>query len=224
MKHLWWLAIVSLFCHSVCHGTGMGGQEQFMLVAGPLTTRPPPRSDGPVNNVFDCSHPVPSGSRQYFQDLQSRGVTHFKVPLSWAQILPTGLPGQPRQSAVTCYQTLLKELLGAGLQPLVILHGSTVPDSLTSTFGGWESQELVNKFQQYAEFAFQEFGAMVRSWVTLSELDHLQHVGQHADAPLQNVLKLSRNIYRIFHERFSDGGKKKRLFCTFKTFVLTPDI
>ncbi|CAF98993.1 unnamed protein product, partial [Tetraodon nigroviridis] len=160
-------------------------------------------------DVFDCSHSVPLGSRHYFKYLQSRGVTHFKVPLSWDQILPTGLPSQPQQSVVTCYRNLLKELLGAGLQPLVILHGSSIPDGLRSRFGGWESQELVNKFQQYAEFAFHEFGALVRSWVTLSELDNLQHAGLHADAPspLQSVLKLHRNIYQIFHEKFPNGGR-----------------
>lgn len=212
MKHLWWLAIVCLLCQNVCRSTKVGEQEQFMLVAGPLTKQPPPSSDGAAKNVFDCSHPAPLGSRHYFRSLQSRGVTHFKVPLPWAQILPTGLPSQPQQSVVACYQKLLKELLGAGLQPLVILHGSSIPDGLRSRSGGWESQELLSKFQQYAEFAFHEFGALARSWVTLSELDHLPHVGQHADgpSPLQNVLKLNRNIYRIFHEKFPDGGKKKR--------------
>uniref|UniRef100_H2SKB4 Lactase n=1 Tax=Takifugu rubripes TaxID=31033 RepID=H2SKB4_TAKRU len=212
MKHLWWLAILCLFCQNVCHSIEVGGEELFMLVAGPLTKQLPAKSDSPVDDVFDCSHPKPSGSRQYFKYLQSRGVTHFKVPLSWAQILPTGLPREPQQSVVTCYQNLLKELLDAALQPLVILHGSSVPDSLRSRYGGWESQELVNKFQQYAEFAFNAFGELAHSWVTLSELDNVWHVGQPAGAPspLQNVLKLNRNIHQIFHQRFPNRGKTKR--------------
>ncbi|XP_051815389.1 lactase/phlorizin hydrolase-like [Acanthochromis polyacanthus] len=43
-----------------------------------------------------------------------------------------GLPSQPQQAVVNCYQTLMKQLHQVGLEPLVILHGSTVPDSLRS--------------------------------------------------------------------------------------------
>ncbi|KAI3356505.1 hypothetical protein L3Q82_017710, partial [Scortum barcoo] len=87
-------------------------------------------------------------SRQYFEYLQSRGVTHFKVPLSsWAQLLPTGLSSQPQQVVLTCYQTLLKQLLEVGLQPLAWSSSSwpsTVPETLRSRYGGWESQQLMH--------------------------------------------------------------------------------
>ncbi|XP_051815392.1 lactase/phlorizin hydrolase-like [Acanthochromis polyacanthus] len=89
-------------------------------------------SDKALLDTFDCSHPIPPDSTKYFEYLQSRGVTHFKVPLSWAQLLPSGLPSQPQQAVVNCYQTLMKQLHQVGLEPLVILHGSTVPDSLRS--------------------------------------------------------------------------------------------
>ncbi len=180
-----------------------------MLVAGPLTKQLVKSSDSAVNDAFDCSHPIPPGSRQYFAYLQSRGVTHFKVPLSWAQLLPTGLSSQPQQAVVTCYQTMMKQLLEVGLQPLVILHGSTVPEVLKSRYGGWESQELVEMFQQYAELAFQEFGALAHSWVTLSDLDYVWHDGQSTGAPgpLQNILQLNKNIYQLYHQWFPDKGK-----------------
>ncbi|XP_037646094.1 lactase-phlorizin hydrolase-like [Sebastes umbrosus] len=159
-------------------------------------------SEGPVFDTFDCSHPIPPGFKQNFEYLQSRGLTHFKVPLSWDQLLPTGLPSQPQQAVVTCYQTLLKQLLEVGLQPLVILHGSTVPDTLRSRYGGWESQELLEMFQQYAEFVFGEFGELADSWVTLSSLEELR------DAELQNALDAHTNVYRRYHQLFPerDGG------------------
>ncbi|KAG7233901.1 hypothetical protein INR49_006463, partial [Caranx melampygus] len=172
-----------------------------MLLAGPLKKQLERSSDSEADDAFDCSHSLPPGSRQYFEHLQSRGVTHFKVPLSWAQILPTGLPSQPQQAVVTCYQTLLRELLEVGLEPLVVLHDSTVPVTLRSRYGGWESQELVDMFQQYAEFAFQEFGALAQSWITLSDLDD---VLWHGLDSVQNVLQLNRNIYQLYHERFPE--------------------
>lgn len=120
--------------------------------------------------------------------LQSRGVTHFKVPLSWAQLLPTGLPSQPQQAVVTCYQTLLKQLQEEGLQPLVVLHGSTVPEVLRSRNVGWESKELVEMFQQYAEFCLESLESWQRpEWAwsnsiyelgvsSLDELGNAEHL------------------------------------------------
>lgn len=205
-----WAAFLCVFCLTGCCSSEVDGQEDFMLVAGPLTKQLLRGSASAVNDAFDCSHPIPPGSKRYFEYLQSRGVTHFKVPLSWTQLLPTGHSSQPQQAVVICYQTLLKNLLEVGLQPLVILHGSIVPDSLRSRYGGWENQELVDMFQQYAEFAFQEFGALAHSWVTMSDLDNVQHDGPPADAPspLQNILHLNKNVYELFHHRFPAKGKR----------------
>ncbi|KAE8299587.1 Lactase-phlorizin hydrolase Lactase-glycosylceramidase Lactase [Larimichthys crocea] len=195
-----------------------------MVLGGPLRNHLQ-RALG-VNGVFDCSHPIPPGSIQYFESLQSKGVTHFKIPLSWAQLLPTGHPSQPQQTVVTCYQTLLAQLLKVGLQPLVILHGSTVPEALRSRYGDWESQELVDMFQQYAEFAFQEFGALAHLWVTLSDLDKVLHYGQPAgtSSALQNILQLNKNIYQFYHQRFPDKGRRLSLGFGARDFAIIPQI
>ncbi|XP_070693897.1 lactase/phlorizin hydrolase-like [Pempheris klunzingeri] len=201
------IAVYGCMCqkHDVHH--------QAMLLAGPMINEHVKALDDKlleeaVWDISDCSHPLPPGSKQYFEYLQSRGVTHFKVPLSWAQLLPTGLSSQPQQAVVTCYQTLLKQLLDVGLQPLVVLHGSTVPEVLRSKYGGWESQELMEMFQQYAEFVFVEFGELADSWVTLSSLDELR------DAELQNALDAHASVYRRYYQLFprhdgqvSVGGK-----------------
>lgn len=181
-----------------------------MLVAGPLTKQPLRSSESTGSDAFDCSHPIPPGSRWYFEYLQSRGVTHFKVPLSWSQLLPAGLSSQPQLTVVACYKNLLRELQDVGLQPLIVLHGSAVPETLRLRYGGWESQKLIDLFQQYAEFAFQEFGELGHSWVTLSELDDVPHYVQTTDAsnPLQNILKLHKHLYQFYHQHFPDRGKK----------------
>lgn len=179
-------------------------QHQAMFLAGPMTDE---LVHGAVLDAFDCSHPIPPGSTQYFEYLQSRGVTHFKVPLSWGQLLPTGLCNQPQQAVVTCYRTLMKQLLEVGLQPLVVLHRSTLPDTLRLKYGSWESQELVEMFEQYAEFVFGEFGALADSWVTLSSLDELR------DAELQNALDAHTSVYRHYHKLFPHRGRRSIFHC-----------
>ncbi|XP_054642368.1 lactase/phlorizin hydrolase [Dunckerocampus dactyliophorus] len=192
-----YLLVVSLCVVCLYEGRGseMNGGEDFMLLAGPLQSRQA-RTSSWENNVFDCGHSIPPRTGQYFEYLRSRGVTHFKVPLSWHQLLPAGLHGHPKQTVVTCYRTLLTQLLDVGLQPLVILHGSTVPNQ----FGGRESKELQQMFMLYAEYVFGEFGDLVHSWLILSHVEDVWHDGQpHASS--------YRHIHQLYHQRFGDKVK-----------------
>ena len=210
MHMLWvvstYLWLLSLFLNSYqTHVLEQNVLEDVMLLAGPLLNQRS-RKDG-VYSALDCTtESPPDGSRSYFEYLQGKGVTHFKVPLSWAQLLPTGLPSQPQPAVVMCYKALLNQLLEVGLQPLVILHGSTVPEVLRRRYGGWESPELGQMFQQYAEFAFLEFGELVQSWVTLSCLDELKSV------ELQNALHAHSSAYNRYYELFPWKGKSM-FFC-----------
>lgn len=204
-----YLLVVCLYmCINGGRSSGVYEEQDIMLLAGPLTQQGV-RTSSSENEAFDCSHPLPPLSKQYFKYLQSKGVTHFKVPLSWAQLLPTGHPSEAKQAVVRCYRTLLKQLLEVGLQPLVVIHGSTVPDSLRSRYGGWQSWGLVERFQQYAEFAFKEFAPLARSWVTFSNLDGVFREVQATDANrvLQTIIQLTENIYQFYHQNFPDKGE-----------------
>lgn len=177
-----------------------------MFLDGPMANQHEKVLDGQsteelIMDFFDCSYPLASDSRQHFEDLHNRRVTHFKVPLSWLQLLPTGLVSQPQKAVVTCYTQLLTQLLDAGLQPLVILHRSKVPDVLRARYGGWESRELSHLFQQYAEFAFTEFGTLAQTWLTLSSLDELE------GADVQHALEAHARVYEQYHRQFPARGK-----------------
>uniref|UniRef100_A0A667Z083 Lactase n=1 Tax=Myripristis murdjan TaxID=586833 RepID=A0A667Z083_9TELE len=213
MKDLLWVLSLSLLCLHGCRSDKANGQEDFMLLAGPLMRQLTKDSDSGVNDAFDCTQPLPSGSRSYFEYVRSRGANHFKVPLSWAHLLPTGQSSQPQQAVLSCYRILLKQLIDVGLQPLVVLHGSAVPEVLQTMYGGWESPALLQMFEQYAEFAFREFGDLANSWMTLSHLDDIWHEQQHAGSPspLQSILQLNRNIYQLYHHLFPDKGKSSGL-------------
>ncbi|KAJ3592585.1 hypothetical protein NHX12_007712 [Muraenolepis orangiensis] len=196
------LWVLSLFLNG-CQTYVLNEQEDFMLLAGPLINHHSRKDE--VNGAFDCTtESIPDGSRDYFELLQGKGATHFKVPLSWTQLLPTGLSSQPRLAVVRCYQTLLNQLVEVGLRPLVILHRSTVPEDFRGRYGGWESPELVQMFQQYAEFAFLEFGELVQSWVTLSHLDELK------TGELQDALHAHASAYNRYYQLFPGKGKSSK--------------
>ncbi|KAL0964060.1 hypothetical protein UPYG_G00317830 [Umbra pygmaea] len=203
MKKLMQVLSLYLFCLYGC----LCQEEEpqvFMLLAGPLTNPLNMDLNTNVTDAFDCRYPLPVNSRDYFQYLKSRGVTHFKVPLSWDQLLPTGDPNKPSQPALSCYRTILELLINEDLKPLVILHGSgNLPEALWSRYGGWESPELPVVFKQYAEFVFMAYGELAHSWVTLSHIEEIHDAGQ---LQLQNALQAHSNAYHLYHHLFPGQG------------------
>ncbi|KAI2660870.1 Lactase-phlorizin hydrolase [Labeo rohita] len=169
-------------------------QQDFVLLAGPVTTSQTAHSD--KNKAFYCGGPLPQQSRAYFLYLQSRGVTHFKVPLSWSGILPSGDPSQPHEDTVKCYKTLVQQLTESGIKPLLVLHRSAVPELFRAKYGGWENPLLVQMFEQYAGFVFDGFGDLVDTFITFSHLHELHEV------QLQNAVQSHANVYNVFNQMF----------------------
>ncbi|KAL6484474.1 hypothetical protein MHYP_G00065190 [Metynnis hypsauchen] len=184
-----------------------------MLLAGPLTnqfikdlkTNPfaiqslPPRALD-ADDIFDCREHLPAQARDYFQYLESRGVTHFKVSLSWFNILPTGESSQPHEDTVACYRNLVKELTESGIQPLLELHRSALPEGLRSRYGGWENPVVGQVFQDYAGFIFTKFGDLVNSYITFTHLHELRGSSQ-----FQHALQAHVDVYKLYHHMFKDG-------------------
>lgn len=148
------------------------GREDFKLLAGPLNNgfakdsswwrangqTLSSRSSGEDSGVFSCEHPLPLEISEYFQYLHSRGVTHFKVPLVQAALLPGKEPVQASQDAIQCYRMLLQRLTAANLTPLLVL-------SETGTAGQGNHIEA-GAFQRFAQFTFFMFGDFADTWVT----------------------------------------------------------
>ncbi|KAL4635635.1 lactase-phlorizin hydrolase [Arapaima gigas] len=200
------------------------GEQDFMLLAGPLGGHPvagPFLSSGGAGqqvqqNVFHCEKTLPAELRRHLQYLQSRGVTHFKVPLSWSLLLPAADPKTPQQHVVECYRTLLEQLREAHLKPLVVLHGAGVPSPVGVASGGWQTQSLVSTFQSYAEFAFLAFGDLANAWITFSDVNALVEKRvppAQRNAVLERVLLAHRAAYSSYHQRFPG---KRHSNCLFK--------
>ncbi|KAA0715477.1 Lactase-phlorizin hydrolase [Triplophysa tibetana] len=192
IQGLFSLALSAVLC---CYSNA--DQQEFMLLAGPLTADL--ESDlgaSARGDVFDCRRVLPLQSREYFQHLQRRGVNRFKVPLSWSHVLPTGDPNQPHEDTVTCYKTLVKQLTESGIKPLLVLHRSSVPERFRSRHGGWENPSVVQMFEQYVGFAFDTFKDLVDTFITFSHLHELH------DEELQNALQAHANIYKLSHPKF----------------------
>ncbi|KAF4108764.1 hypothetical protein G5714_009837 [Onychostoma macrolepis] len=190
-------AFLSLGFLAVFWSSSNAEQQDFMLLAGPLKTSQTSPSD--EDNTFNCGGPLPQQSRTYFLYLQSRGVTHFKVPMSWSLILPSGDPSQPHEDTVRCYKTLVQQLTESGIKPLLVLHRSAVPELFRARYGGWENPLLVQMFEHESfkvEGGWAKHGKGETIWDRFSHEGHV--IGnQTTDLACDSYHKVDYDVYLL---------------------------
>ena len=99
---------------------------------------------------------------------QLRGMAHnaHRLSLEWSRIEPE--PGLVDRAAVAHYREVLETLRALGMEPMVTLHHFTNPRWLADA-GGWESDATPEAFRRFARLCVDEYGDIVRLWVTINE-------------------------------------------------------
>ncbi|KAG7389536.1 hypothetical protein PHYPSEUDO_010181 [Phytophthora pseudosyringae] len=102
------------------------------------------------------------------------GVTSFQLDLPWSRVMqwdPDVLRMRPKAGEVASYHALFDGLLAHGITPVVTLFNGDLPRELSTQLDppGWLNPDIVPYFQDFAEFAFREFGAKVKYWITIDE-------------------------------------------------------
>ncbi|KAK9917352.1 hypothetical protein WJX75_003452 [Coccomyxa subellipsoidea] len=96
------------------------------------------------------------------------GVKRFRMSIAWPRIFPSG-DGQVNQQGLDFYARVLEALLVAGIEPHVTLYHWDLPQALQDRFGGWNSDQIVPIFAQYAATVFQALGDYTTHWTTVNE-------------------------------------------------------
>lgn len=199
--------------------------QNFIAIAGPLPSELvnrwhlqnqvlPKEHQGPaVAEAHDylCQEDlVPSELPRYFSHLHEMGVTHYKVFLPWARILPKGDAKKPDEAQVQCCQQLLKTLVAADLKPVVVLHHQHVPSTVVAQAKGRKANAFADLFGEYAEFSFRVFGYLVDVWLTFSDLPEVLKSLPYDDPQyrVQALAAAHERAYTIYHEKYSPAGKE----------------
>lgn len=206
-------------------GTSEEFAQNFITIAGPLPSELvnrlylqnqvlPKEDGGPTVAEADgylCQKdlvaPAPS---QYFSQLRELGVTHYKLFLPWARVLPTGDAKKPDEAQVRCYRELLQTLVAADLRPVVVLHHQRVPGAVAAQVVGGKVNAFADLFVEYAEFSFRVFGDLVDVWLTFSDLPEVLQSLPHEDprGRAQALAAAHGRAYTSYHEKYSPAGKE----------------
>ncbi|XP_075685341.1 lactase/phlorizin hydrolase-like [Rhinoderma darwinii] len=191
-----WRGVLLVLLSSLCHGIDHAVPGDFMAIAGPLHSK----KDASLNEVepgglFGCNNKDFKNLKDQIPTLQKYGITHYKVQLTLNSVSLKEKPLDREEGQLQCYRTLLQELNGANIQPIMILHGSDL-DRL-STFG----TSPADAYAEYAEFLFRLFGDLVHTWITFDISTDVTD-----SQSLQVLMDAHKKVYTLYHQKYSAGG------------------
>ena len=111
---------------------------------------------------------------KYKQDIatmKTLGIKNFRLSFSWSRLLTNGTTDSVNAHGVAFYNSLLDELIGAGIEPWVTLYHWDLPLTFydKTDQSAWLNKSTTVMFDQYADFCFLTFGSKVKKWITFNE-------------------------------------------------------
>eukprot|EP00064_Thunnus_orientalis_P000418 superscaffoldBa00000021_g419 len=147
--------------------------------------------------------------------LKKLKVTHYRFSISWPRVLPDGTNSHINEAGLNYYHRLLDALLAANIQPQVTLYHWDLPLALQKV-GGWENETIVQRFRDYADVLFSQFGSRVKFWITLNEPYIVANLGygygtfapgkQYIAA--HNLIKAHAEAWHLYNDKYraTQGG------------------
>ena len=96
------------------------------------------------------------------------GLKAYRFSVAWTRIFPEGT-GKICQEGLDFYNNLINELIKYNIEPIVTLYHWDLPQALQDLYGGWESRQIIEDFNNYCITLFENFGDRVKYWVSLNE-------------------------------------------------------
>ncbi|KAI1407529.1 glycoside hydrolase family 1 protein [Hypoxylon sp. FL1857] len=148
----------------------------------------------------------------YKQDiarLAALGVKSYSFSISWSRILPFGYPGSPvNQEAIDHYDDLINTILDYGMKPLVTLHHFDTPLYYASntSWQGYDHDEFVNGFVNYAKIVLTHFSDRVSTWITFNEPNLDSGLTRNWRSSYNVVMAHAKTVH-FYREEIKGSGK-----------------
>jgi beta-glucosidase len=131
-----------------------------------------------------CGHY--SRMRQDVKMMKSMGLKAYRFSIAWPRVMPEG-HGRVNEQGLAFYDSLIDELLKAGIEPYVTLYHWDLPLALGEK-GGWTNRQTCYHFADYAALCVKRFGDRVKNWATFNEPEVIVagYIGDGLAPGLQN--------------------------------------
>jgi beta-glucosidase len=127
------------------------------------------------------------------------GLKSYRFSISWARIFPDD-SGKINEKGMQFYKNLVDELLKAGITPMCTLYHWDLPMWIYEK-GGWEKEENVKYFEQYAGACVEALSDKIEYWLTFNEVECFVPAGygSGAHAPFltngpEKIKQIVRNV------------------------------
>ena len=140
-----------------------------------LGKEPAPRI---VEGEYYPSHDGIDFYHRYREDLESlaeMGLKIFRTSISWTRLYPEGDEEKPNGEGIRFYRELFTECRRLGMEILVTLSHFDVPMGLVNRYGSWRDREMITFYTRYAKTCLEEFGDLVKYWITFNEINIILH-------------------------------------------------
>ncbi|MEQ2277226.1 hypothetical protein XENORESO_022009 [Xenotaenia resolanae] len=130
--------------------------------------------------------------------IQQLGLTHYRLSLSWARLLPDGTTRNVNQKGVQYYNRVIDDLLACNVSPMVTLYHFDLPQAIQN-LGGWKSPGVATLFDSYSKFCFQTFGDRVKLWITINEPHVCARLGHEVGIHAPGLKEKGTAAYLVGH-------------------------
>lgn len=132
-----------------------------------------------------------------FADL---GLRAYRFSIAWTRIIPDG-DGEVNPAGIAFYHRLIAELRAKGIEPIATLYHFDLPAALDER-GGWSNRDTIEAFIRYSRIVFEEFGAVVRNWLTINEQNMMVLHGKAIGTTGRSGDTDQKTIYQQNHHMF----------------------
>ena len=108
--------------------------------------------------------------------MAEQGLKTYRFSIAWSRIFPQG-KGELNEEGLAFYDRLIDELLKYEIEPMITLYHWDIPQALMDEYGGWESRQVIEDFNEYAITLYKRYGDRVKYWVSLNEQNYFISYG-----------------------------------------------
>ncbi|XP_071507223.1 lactase/phlorizin hydrolase-like [Diadema antillarum] len=130
--------------------------------------------------------------------MKAMGLKYYRFSIAWSRVLPDGTINNINEAGVAFYNNLIDEMLVNGISPMVTLYHWDLPQALQDK-GGWDSEDIIDYFADYAELCFQRFGDRVPLWITFNEPWIVSVFGYGTGIFAPGLAEIGSAPYRVTH-------------------------